>query len=221
MPCRPCKDDKTILREWALVPSRRNLAALKEKLRRIRTICEFAEAFLGSMFPAAGRGIPAGRAEPPLLRHRLGYALVVQRALWSRKRQKRKPSPRESRQKTIRGQSYRAQMKKFERAARTFFVRRGIGRREYFVYFQGQYRCMTENGPLRIKSFSSGLLIKQKKKQPLTVTRPIFHTVKGYFFVFLVSSILVTSLSTDFLLLCRSRDSQSASNLGSLPRPQK
>ena len=46
------------------MPSRRNLAALKEKLRRIRTICEFAEAFLGSMFPTAGRGIPAGRAEP-------------------------------------------------------------------------------------------------------------------------------------------------------------
>ena len=80
---------------------------------------------------------------------------------------------------------------------------------------------MTEKGPLRIKSFSSGLRIRQKKKQPLTVTRPIFHTVKGYFFVFLVSSILVTSLSTDFLLLCRYRDSQSASNLGSLPRPQK
>ena len=55
---------------------------------------------------------------------------------------------------------------------------------------------------------------RQKKKQPLTVTRPIFHTVKGYFSVFLVSSILVTSLSADFLLLCRSRDSQSASSCG-------
>ena len=46
------------------MPSRRNLAALREKLRRIRTICEFAEAFLGSMFPAAGRGYPPGGRSP-------------------------------------------------------------------------------------------------------------------------------------------------------------
>ena len=28
MPCRPCKDDKTILREWALVPSRQEWASI-------------------------------------------------------------------------------------------------------------------------------------------------------------------------------------------------
>ena len=28
MPCRPCKDDKTILREWALAPSRQEWASI-------------------------------------------------------------------------------------------------------------------------------------------------------------------------------------------------
>ena len=55
-----------------------------------------------------------------------------------------------------------------------------------------------------------GVVYRQKKKQPLTVTRPIFHTVRGYFSVFLVSNILATSLSADFLPLCRTRDSLSA-----------
>ena len=62
---------------------------------------------------------------------------------------------------------------------------------------------------------------RQKKKQPLTVTHQIFHTVRGYFFVFLVSNILVTSLSSDFLPLCRSRDSLSVFLLGSFPHPHK
>ena len=50
------------------------------------------------------------------------------------------------------------------------------------------------------------------------MTRPIFHTVKGYFSLFLVSNILATSLSSDFLPLCRTRDSLSAFSMGSRPR---
>ena len=50
-----------------------------------------------------------------------------------------------------------------------------------------------------------------KKEAALDCDPQIFHTAKGYFSTFLVSSIMVTSLSSDFSLLCRSRDSQSAS----------
>ena len=86
----------------------------------------------------------------------------------------------------------------------------GAFSQEYFVYYKKKDEIRAQRIRDAPKTVEAEFPPK-KKKQPLTVTRPIFHTVKGYFFVFLVSSILVTSLSTDFLLLCRSRDSQSAS----------
>ena len=55
-----------------------------------------------------------------------------------------------------------------------------------------------ENGQKKSPRPGSLRKNRQKKKQPLTVIRPFFHTVRGYFSVFLVSNILVTSLSSDF-----------------------
>ena len=80
-----------------------------------------------------------------------------------------------------------------------------------------------KNSPRAGADRRTGFWAKKAKKEAALDcdTHPIFHTVKGYFSVFLVSNILATSLSTDFLLLCRFRDSQSAILVGSLPRPQK
>ena len=54
------KESKTLVLTVgeSLAPSRRNLAVLRKKVRRIRLIGEFSEPFSGSMFPAAGRGEP-------------------------------------------------------------------------------------------------------------------------------------------------------------------
>ena len=41
-----------------LAPSRRNLAVLRKKVRRIRLIGEFSDPFPGSVLPADGRGEP-------------------------------------------------------------------------------------------------------------------------------------------------------------------
>ena len=41
-----------------LAPSRRNLAVLRKKVRRIRLIGEFSDPFPESVFPADGRGEP-------------------------------------------------------------------------------------------------------------------------------------------------------------------
>ena len=40
------------------MPSRQNTVILQKNVRRIRTICEFAEHFLEFIFPTAGRGEP-------------------------------------------------------------------------------------------------------------------------------------------------------------------
>ena len=93
-----------------------------------------------------------------------------------------------------------------------FFIWRS---RASFLHFLGSpLTAGAKKYSLRIPGSRQAIVISHKKEAAPDCDTPIFHTIRGYFFVFLVSNILATSLSADFSLLCRSRDSQSASSNG-------
>ena len=61
MPCRPCKDDKTILREWALVPSRIIPSPRTGKVPEVRTLGAdevlFCALISSRMAPSSSSGV--------------------------------------------------------------------------------------------------------------------------------------------------------------------